>query len=102
MSTESKVDAQHTPGPWKFDPVGETIYGYSEEGEVLVVVYEMNTNEADARLIAAAPGLLEALQNMVGQFDNPIYRRKYQGDETYTEAIACARAAITSATRSQG
>lgn len=53
--------AKHTPGPWVWTPESESIHGYSPEGEALVVVYELNTNEADARLIAAAPELLEAL-----------------------------------------
>jgi len=55
------MSAQHTPGPWIVDAAAEVVYGTSDEGEHIVVVYELNTNEADARLIAAAPDLLEAL-----------------------------------------
>lgn len=59
----------HTPGPWKVRPipnpglVGHTGYAidFNEDQEQVVdFVYE----EADARLIAAAPGLLEALEEI--------------------------------------
>ena len=60
--------SKHTPGPWVWTPDAETIHGYSPEGEARVVVYELGTNEPDARLIAAAPELLEALQGMVDYY----------------------------------
>lgn len=57
--------SKHTPAPWrvikKEYPVGYSEYeiAWSEDGELVCdVVY----TEADARLIAAAPDLLEALQ----------------------------------------
>lgn len=49
------MSAKHTPGPWVWNPGAETVHGYSQEGEAVVVVYELNTHEPDARLIAAAP-----------------------------------------------
>lgn len=52
----------HTPGPWYYDAQSERILGASPE----VVVYEMNTNEADALLIAAAPDLLNACNALLG------------------------------------
>ncbi|MFP2409146.1 hypothetical protein ACLEVB_17285 [Enterobacter ludwigii] len=51
---------------------------------------------ANAHLIAAAPDLLEAMQNMIGAFDNPIVRRKLPSDFN-SEAIQSARAAISKA-----
>lgn len=54
--------AKHTPGPWVWTPESESIHGYSPEGEALVVVYELNTNEADARLIAAAPTMYSYIE----------------------------------------
>lgn len=56
--------SDHTPGPWVWTPDRETIHGYSHEGEALVVVYELGTNEHDARLIVSAPDLLEALKTV--------------------------------------
>ena len=56
------MKAQHTPGPWSIDPEGSiavTIEGGN--GEPICDVYGAN-KEADAYLIAAAPDLLEALE----------------------------------------
>jgi hypothetical protein len=56
------AEQKHTPGPWHAEHVGESDYGDVYE------VYNVNTQiassmwEADARLIAAAPELLEALR----------------------------------------
>lgn len=61
---------QHTPGPWMTRPVpnvglrGHTGYAidFNDDREQVVdFVYE----EADAHLIAAAPGLLEALESCI-------------------------------------
>jgi hypothetical protein len=70
---------QHTPGPWAIDPndgwlitadcdglvVAEIPYGDlgEESGD-----RHHETNEANARLIAAAPRLMQALKSMVGRF----------------------------------
>jgi hypothetical protein len=59
------MTTKHTPAPWYVKAGNVAVYGYSEEGEVLVVVYELGTNEADIRLISAAPDLLEALKVIV-------------------------------------
>lgn len=107
----------HTPGPWEAERVyltiedptmritahGGALYvaeaAYSHiRGEQAIHVTDADEMRANARLIAAAPELLSALQNMVGMFDNPIFRRKLEGDWLYPEAIASARAAIAKAT----
>ena len=49
--------SKHTPGPWQV--IGGNVYG-----DNLRALLPMNG--ADARLIAAAPDLLEALEYMVG------------------------------------
>lgn len=60
---------QHTPGPWKhtggFDRYEEI---YSANGVNVAQMHSINfaQRKADARLIAAAPELLEALRVMVG------------------------------------
>ncbi len=51
---------KHTPGPWNFDAYGE-VFHISNNGFV-ASVYGKTENEANARLIAAAPELLEALR----------------------------------------
>lgn len=62
---------KHTPGPWKAVeleiPVGFARFEihYSEDGEC---VAEVVHQEANAKLIAAAPDLLEALQAAYAKF----------------------------------
>jgi len=92
---------KHTPGPWQLFEVGElghlcpaakngvSILTVVTEGDVdFAAVYE----DADARLIAAAPELLEALQEMYHAFN---WGDMNQGE---TLAISKARAAIAKAT----
>ena len=98
----TEVNMKHTPGPWSVNVIGqhwnnkslkhiEVTFG--QDGECICdTVY----NPSDANLIAAAPDLLEALQNMIGAFDNPIARRKLPSDFN-SEAIQSAREAISKA-----
>lgn len=65
------MSTKHTMGPWRSEPChrsGYTVWGGTDAAPVCVVDtqdYEDRfgtiKNEADARLIAAAPDLLEAL-----------------------------------------
>lgn len=61
---------KRTPGPWQVE--GEQIVGHDDDGLPVTVVYEMNTNEADAKLIAAAPGLLNAVRFLLSNPRNRI------------------------------
>ena len=69
------MSAQHTPGPWKWDG---TPWDYDAENEAPWVVTDdvkevrvlsgsIRCNKENARLIAAAPELLAALQLAVRQ-----------------------------------
>jgi hypothetical protein len=51
----------------------------------------------NATLIASAPELAEATANLLGLFDNAVYRRRLAGDALYAEAIEQARAALAKA-----
>jgi hypothetical protein len=54
------MNAQHTPGPWE---VFKGLYGYGIKG--ICGGYHGDIDiEADARLIAAAPELLDALKQL--------------------------------------
>ena len=71
------MNTSHTPGPWtvKGRKMEARIYGNVEGGPVAVVPYvtEWASNqydEANARLIAAAPELLAALQTLVQMTGN--------------------------------
>jgi len=83
--------SKHTPGPWAVDLAAETVTGSNGN----IVVYEMNTNEADAILIAAAPDLLEACVQAMQDFDNA----KYAEDMSFAWAAEMT-AAIAKATGS--
>ena len=93
------MHSKHTPGPWmygalsvsrkdwrKLQPIGETAYGIC--GATLVVAISGFGNatkpedEANARLIAAAPELLEALKHARSQMQHP--------DQMIDDAIAKA------------
>lgn len=61
--------SQHTPGPWKADPnPGECWMIEFDDGIALARTYLMDNHgeeEANARLIAAAPDLLDVVQAFV-------------------------------------
>lgn len=66
------MNAQHTPGPWrtsaKFEPYQPAPTVYSEKGQQIAVCRDAGCvcftaqDVANARLIAAAPELLDALE----------------------------------------
>ena len=72
-----KTKADHTPGPWEVTETTEGKYkgwlGVRRVGTCEAVVYRvdpgtgfhMETHKADANLIAAAPELLQALENIM-------------------------------------
>lgn len=91
---------KHTKGPWVARRVigpgwpGQMGYAidYNEDQEQVVdFVYE----EADARLIAAAPELLSALDNLIDVADRYM---DFDESSRFGVAIAKARAAISKAT----
>lgn len=71
---------KHTPGPWKFDPEDDSIVGSNEELSIATIdnfdaggkngFHFGPISSANARLIAAAPELLEA-QTMGASFNTP-------------------------------
>jgi hypothetical protein len=66
------MSAAHTPGPWRVntDDLSSSVYGYvfSETMAICRVFLDGNECEANIRLIAAAPDLLEALKDMIEIF----------------------------------
>jgi hypothetical protein len=85
----------HTPGPWKeADSDGVlTVYGYPYNGIVCDV---RNYYEANARLIAAAPDLLEALKAFVTWTESGAPGMK--PPPLTCKVVDAARAAIAKAT----
>ena len=94
------MSAQHTPGPWTA-PGG--IYVFTESVDTRYVAQAMHaegmTEEdvaANARLIAAAPDLLEALQALVAQVERGDF--DHIGPDHPSSAVHAARIAIENAT----
>lgn len=94
----------HTPGPWAIDNDGETPNAivtsthYEDRDEDVCEVYgeDDETRKANARLIAAAPRLLEALQRMAFAFGHGIEEARI----LQPTALDIARDAIIEATGS--
>lgn len=79
----------HTPGPWAVHPKSPTAV-YQPEFECWIP-----QSEADARLIAAAPDLLEALQALL----NAPKDLSVVSAAKQSQALAQARSAIDKATK---
>jgi len=62
--------SEHTPGPWEYDANDDAVYGPEADGFPFVMS-TLNIKEPDARLIAAAPELLAALEHLMAQDNGP-------------------------------
>jgi hypothetical protein len=67
--TSNSPYAGHTPGPWKHTPGQDTIW--ANDGDLLIArtdytrgAMAVNEDEANARLIAAAPMLLQEVESL--------------------------------------
>jgi len=90
----------HTPGPWQAYPgfLNDADYRvYDVDGEFLTTADD--THAANARLIAAAPDLLEALDWLLACVTADKSAEKYPGDhdDRLELAKACARTALAKA-----
>ena len=84
--------SKHTPGPWQWTQhIDPTISIYKDGFGQIARLYDSSagTGKANARLIAAAPDLLEALQSIIEDIDS-----EFGTDCDYNKA----RAAIAKAT----
>ena len=89
----------HTPGPWKTDGSGMSVYSANTRLDFAPIVAAAVGNEkslaqlrADAQLIAAAPDLLEALTALI---DMDV---SYARGPRVQQAVEAAKAAIAKAT----
>jgi hypothetical protein len=110
------MSAKHTPGPWELDDEnavcagGVYIAAVKQVPCVAIRSIDLVTWDANARLIAAAPDLLDACRAMVAwdaaensaePFDNDNGTGFYQRIALCREAFDKARAAIAKATGEQ-
>ncbi|MDC7800258.1 hypothetical protein PQS91_10405 [Stenotrophomonas geniculata] len=97
--------SKHTPGPWSVGEDGDMIWASDLDHRPVLVANVPFTRdprvEADARLIAAAPELLDALIEAVECGMVPISSAKEGGASAFSAQVRCAdriRAAIAKAT----
>lgn len=101
------TEAKHTPGPWSYENEGQTVYvGNQIEGRWIAQVRGWGwlqklkngeeVQDANGRLIAAAPELLEALILMVRTHEEPAETQLQEAREL--QWIEKARSAIAKAT----
>lgn len=98
---QSSQKMRHTPGPWKtkgaeiFDglnqtPIAKAYHIFYRRGDQSII-----SPEANARLMAAAPALLQAVQELYALPD--LHERVKTGSVRYMDALAHAREAIQAA-----
>ncbi len=94
----SETKAAWTDGPWVVEPLQGAVRvnwdgEYRNDGWV-IAVFEGHDADANAALCAAAPAMAEALENILGAFNTPIFRRRVGDDQFALEAIKSASAAL--------
>ena len=109
--------AKHTPGPWSASKIDDrAAFNIFTPGQCSALLTlepgkhngadkRTNNVEADARLIAAAPELLQALKFLLSvqgadELSNVLLEMKSDGGDSYYAAVLHARAAIAKATGS--
>jgi len=116
-TAKNKSPPKHTPGPWEYDgdgfdsvaaqdcgTDGYIVFPRDKDGDPDAPVCEISDRldddeaEANARLIAAAPELLNALQNLMNGIDTNMVRIETDADETLANAFHRIRTAIAKAT----
>lgn len=95
--------SKHTPGPWRVEEWDGVPLRITTDS-VIVARVEWDQpiadeDEANARLIAAAPDLLEAAQNLSAISDGIIVNLTEAEASVLREAWVCLTAAITKATK---
>ena len=95
-----KIASKHTPGPWTQDSLGgTTVWASGKRAVAQCTGFERSENVANARLIAAAPELLDALRELVAEHDERNAGRDpaRDGHSPDTGGVVLARAALAKA-----
>lgn len=64
--------SQHTPAPWTIESDTHLIRGADDSLVAKVTPFDRGEGKANARLIAAAPALLEALDALLDAYGNDV------------------------------
>ena len=94
VSKKETKAPQHTPGPWRYSPGSNTIRSAKENYWIASIDSwdgQVN-NQANAKLIAAAPELLEALRTMIHAYSGQLTNAGDYGKEIEAGCLAIARA----------
>ena len=95
----------HTPGPWEIVVVNHNGWTLDGSDRPFMPLYRIGDGEffiepkealANARLIAAAPELLEALVGIISAVEDPAYDKEVRREVMFQRAIA-AKAVVKAA-----
>ena len=96
--------SEHTPGPWRIG--GESVYDVRIQADAAIVfVADVSKSAgiqeglANARLIAAAPALLQALRTIAMLASGAPHDDAALADQAFIKIMKRARAAIAKATQ---
>lgn len=88
--------SNHTPGPWRTGDAWNTIFGPPNGNPAPEIIAKVQRgNEANARLLAAAPELLAALKWALGNVASPL--PSMEGRAEFISQCKTAQAAIAKA-----
>jgi hypothetical protein len=93
--------AKHTPGPWAYRSMAGYCTQIDGADGHTICCFDEDPGDADAKLITAAPELLEALQEAVACGMVPTSTANDGGPNRHSRQVRCAdliRAAIAKAT----
>lgn len=82
----------HTPGPWLTVALGDRVKVVSDAGRPGLLVADVAQGYGDARLIAAAPGLLKELRRLVEICDREATYEDGSSPDTLGAHAAIAKA----------
>ncbi len=94
------MTTQYTPGPWRVGDAGHTVFG-PPNGNPSPESIALVRSKDNARLIAAAPEMLEALTAILAGFRSGelnVTKKRWEDSDPYNPALAEAQAAINKAT----
>ncbi len=94
------MTTQHTPGPWRVGDAGYTVFG-PPNGNPSPKSIALVRNKENARMIAAAPEMYEALTAIIAGFRSgelKVTKKRWAESDPCNPALVKAQAAINKIT----